>query len=169
MIEQSSEFEAQLGARRLRIVSCLGGDQPRSPHAAAWTAARRGASDPISAFRMFAEHVHQACVSVTDPRVRSLVAAARLLAGNIGAAQDIVDHFPEHPPRTDHGAGYCLTAPSQALLHALPLPPDLQNTERWAAGSPEQARLHAWLRANGATLAWHPVEGKYTLPGASPP
>jgi hypothetical protein len=166
MTQRSSELEARLGTLRLRIVSCLGGDQRWSSHAAAWTAATRAASDPFAAFRMFAEHVRQACLSATDPRVLSLVAAARLLAGNVDAAEGIVDHFPEHPPRTDHGAGFCLTAPSQALLHALPLPSDLRDTERWRAGSPEQARLRAWLRANRATLAWHPVEGKYTLPPA---
>jgi hypothetical protein len=95
--------------------------------------------------------------------LRALVGASRLLTGDIGGADVILDHLPQQPFQLDHGAGYCLVLPMHVLCTALPLPgPDLQNTSRWLAGSAEQAALRAWLQEHQAELVWDEARGVYT-------
>jgi hypothetical protein len=42
----------------------------------------------------------------------TLLAAARLLSGDAEAARVIVDCLPAEQPKLDHGAGFCMVAPS---------------------------------------------------------
>jgi hypothetical protein len=122
------------------------------------------AGDVFAAFRDFAQRMRRASVAETNGLVVSLVAAARLLAGEIEGAAIIVECLPAQPHRSDHGAGYCLVAPVAALRQALPLPADLEETKRWCAGTEDQARLRAWIQEHQARLVWQEREGRYTLP-----
>lgn len=150
---------APLGTHRLRLLGCLGGDTPRAPGYFEPTAGE----DVVGAFerhvrRLVAEWGHQ-----TDGTTVSLLAAARLLSGELGAAATIVATFPPTPIKLDHGAGYCRTAHLAALRAALPLPPALAEPALWLAGSETQAALLRWLEAEGSRLVWQPAEGVYRL------
>jgi hypothetical protein len=96
----------------------------------------------------------------------SLLAAGRLLTGDVAAADVIVDRLPAEAYRLDHGAGICWVTPQYALSAALPLPENLKDTSGWLAGSDMQAALRTWLAGHRDRLRWFEVEGLY-LPRAS--
>lgn len=152
-----------LGLQRLRLLDCLGGNSQRA----------RGYFDPppdSGIFSAFATHVRNLSVQragKVEPLTVSLLAAGRLMTGDITAARTIVDHLPVAAFEPDHGAGYCVTAPLDTLNAALPLPEDLRDTRRWTAGSPEQERLHAWLDRHERQLCWLEEGGVYVLPPAA--
>lgn len=154
-----AELLQPLGFQRLRILGCLGGDLP---HAAGYFE-----PDPaVDIFVSFHHHVRelsQQWGNLTDHPTRSLLAAARLLTGDLTAAQEIVDCFPAAAPRLDHGAGDCLVAPFHALSETLPLPSAWKNTTRWLAGSAAQAYLQDWLAENSPRLRWIERAGVYEL------
>ena len=146
-----------LGPQRLRALDCLGGNSPRAP----------GYFEPavdVDIFEAFRRHVAQLSqqwAAETDPLTVSLLAAGRLLCGDLTAADVILDHLPAQAIKLDHGAGRCLVLPVRALAAALPLPPTLADTGRWLAGSAEQAALRTWLRDHRDALHWIEADGVY--------
>jgi hypothetical protein len=148
-----------LGLQRLRLLDCLEGNSPRA-----------GGYSPIDpeaelfgAFRQYVARTTALRTAERDPIVVSLLAAARLLTGEVAAATVIVDQLPPRPFVPDHGAGFCPLAPLQALRAALPLPAALADIRRWIAGSPEQAALRDWLAEHGGNLRWDEPAGSYHL------
>ena len=117
--------------------------------------------DVFEAFNQHVAHMVEEWASDTDPNAISLLAAARVLTGDLSAATLVIDHFPEAPAKLDHGAGVCLVAPLLALHAALPLPADLTDTRRWLARSPEQAALRAWIAEHRHSLHWDERAGVY--------
>ena len=149
---------APLGLQRLRITSCLGGDVPRLPQ---YFDPGPG-EDVFTAFRAFVERMRLSTQAATDASTRSLIGAARLLAGDLSGADEVIAHLPLQPPARDHGAGYCLVAPAQALAAVLPaLPPELRDTTRWLAGSNAQGALREWLERHRAELLWDEARAIY--------
>jgi hypothetical protein len=148
-----------LGTQRLRLLDCLGGSTPRAPGYFAPPA-------DANIFAAFHDHVAQMSRqwgSQSDPLTVSLLAAARLLIGEVDAAELIIDRFPARAVKLDHGAGICTVMPLYSLHSALPLPRELAETRLWLAGSPEQAALRAWLVEHRATLRWIEAEGVYKV------
>lgn len=148
-----------LGPQRLRVLVCLGGDMPRAP---GHFAPDPGA-DIFSAFREHVTALSQRWTAGADPSVLALPAAARLLCGDLAAAETILDCLPAAPIERDHGAGLCLVLPFHVLASALPLPRELAETRRWLAGSAEQGALRAWLAAHRGRLRWVEEAGAYAL------
>jgi hypothetical protein len=146
-----------LGTQRLRLLECLGGNNPRAPG----YFIPEGDADVLGAFRHYVQRLSGQWAAETDDLTVSLLAAARLLTGDLSAAGVIVDHLPAKPTKLDHGAGICLVMPLHALSTALPLPRELVDTSRWLAGSPEQAALAAWLAEHREDLRWAEAEGVY--------
>lgn len=146
-----------LGLQRLRVLACLGGDMPGAP---GYFAPAPGA-DVFAAFREHVAALSRRWAAGDDPSVAALLAAARLLCGDLTAAETILDHLPAAPIERDHGAGFCLVLPFHALATALPLPRVLAETRRWLAGSAEQAALRAWLAAHCDRLRWVEAEAVY--------
>lgn len=148
-----------LGLQRLRVLDCIGGNDrflgaPFSPTSDATL---------LQSFERYVLEAARRWSSEDDAVSGSNVAAARLLIGDLTGADVILDCLPGKPFELDHGAGRCLLAAVQALSAVLPLPPDLKDTDRWTAGSPEQAALRAWLVENRARLCWREGEGDYVL------
>jgi hypothetical protein len=164
-LKEGFEHLEPLGWQRLRLVSCLD-----SSRGSVHFAPRRD-EDPFAAFREWTGKVVSAYGDETGPGsevLRALLGASRLLTGDIGGADLILDNLPQKPFELDHGAGYCLVLPMNALCAALPLPgPDLRNISRWLAGSAEQAALRTWLQQHKARLRWDEPRGVYTLASTS--
>lgn len=148
-----------LGLRRLRVLACLGGDMPGAP---GYFAPAPGA-EIFAAFREHVAALSRRWAAGADPSVLVLLAAARLLCGDLAAAETILHHLPEAPVRLDHGAGLCLVLPVHVLASALPLPRELTETRRWLAGSAEQGALRAWLAAHCGGLRWVESDGAYVV------
>jgi hypothetical protein len=145
-----------LGFQRFRILDCLGGDWPRA----------QGYFDPpadTDIFKAFADHVttlSRLWGTETDPVTVSLLAAARLLTGDLAAADAIVENLPAEPFKL-MGARFCPLAPFHALSAVLPLPADLEDNYRWVEGSAEQAALRIWLAEHRDKLRWVEIDGIY--------
>ena len=122
--------------------------------------------EPLTSFRAYVQGLGDRWGSLTDPTSVSLLAAARLLTGDIAAAHDIIEHLPPKPVKLDHGAEQCLVAAPQVLRATLPLPAGLADSTRWLAGSEEHARLKAWLADHERALQWMGKQGVYALPPA---
>jgi hypothetical protein len=156
---ERTEQLAPLGFQRIRLLECLGGHDPRLP----------GYFDPepdIDIFAALRSHVawlSQEWSAETDSTTVRLLAAARLLTGDVTAAQTIIDQLPANAFELDHGAGICLVVPFHALKTALPLPSELGDVRRWTAGSPEQTALQEWLTAHRDRLRWVETKGTYDL------
>ena len=146
-----------LGLQRLRALDCLGGNMPRAP---GYFELADG-DDIFAAFRAHVERLSRDWASASDPATVTLLATARLLAGDLAAAAVILDHLPPQPIKLDHGAGKCLVLPFHALAAVLPWPKDLADTQRWLAGSAEQTALRAWLAEHRDTLRWLEADGVY--------
>jgi hypothetical protein len=148
---------SHLGPQRLRLLECLGGNDPR----AAGYFAPAPDVDVFGAFRQYVESLSLRWAAERDPLTVSLLAAARLMTGDLAAAGVIVDHLPAEPAKLDHGAGICVVVPLYTLRTVLPLPHDLSDTRRWVAGSAEQAALRRWLSQRGSDLRWVEDAGEY--------
>jgi hypothetical protein len=148
-----------LGRTRWRILGCLGGDIPSFPQ---YLALAPG-EDVFNAFRAFVRRMVQTSAAIDEQSTRALIGAARLFTGDIAGADEILDHLPATPVKLDHGAGYCLVVPMEALQMALPLPASLRDKSRLVAGSSEQAALRRWLEQHRGQLAWHEAPGEYHL------
>jgi len=96
-----------------------------------------------------------------DPLTASLLAAARLLTGDLAAADTIVDNLPAEPFKLEYGARFCPLAPLRALGAVLPLPANLGDTRRWVEGSAEQTALRTWLAEHRGKLRWVEADGVY--------
>jgi hypothetical protein len=146
-----------LGVQRIRVLECLGGSSPRSPSYFAPAAD----TDIFTAFRSYVEEESERWANVTDLLTTLLVAAGRLLTGDLAGADVILDHLPAEGVRLDLGAGICQRVPLHAVATTLPLPENLQDTRRWAEGSAEQAALRAWLAEYRDKLRWVESDGVY--------
>ncbi len=153
-----------LGGQRLRVLDCLGGNNRWAP----------GYFEPdtdadvFSAFRTYVARLSETWAAESEPSALSLLAAARLLTGELAAAHTIVDTLPAAPVALDHGAGVCAAVPVRALSTVLPVPPALADSRRWLAGSPAQAALRAWLSEHAAQLQWREAAGIYELAARGP-
>jgi len=98
-----------------------------------------------------------------DPYLISLLAAARLLSGEIAAAETILAHLPSAPIVRDHGAGFCRMAALYAMSAALPIPDEWCDTRGWVRGSDMEHNLQAWLRKHADRLQWKEEEGCYRI------
>jgi hypothetical protein len=157
-----NERLALLGRERLRISSCLGGDVPRLPQ----YFAPSPDEDVFAAFRVFVDGMARRTQRATDALTRSLIGAGRLLTGELSGADEVIAHLPIEPYAREHGAGYCLAAPAEALAAALPLPPELRDTARWLAGSIQQGALLEWLSRHQRRLIWDEARAIYRLSAA---
>ena len=146
-----------LGLQRLRLLDCLGGNNPLAP--GYFEPAED--SDIFAAFRRHIIDLSQRWSTEADPLVVSLLAAARVLTGDLAAADAVLDSLAKEEIRLDHGAGICLVAPVYALKAALPLPSNLGDTTRWLAGSEERTALGAWLTEHREKLRWVETAGVY--------
>jgi hypothetical protein len=164
MSEWTQQF-APLGYTRLRIVSCLGGDMPSLPQYL-----QLGASANVfQAFQRFVDRMVQTCADAQDSATRALIGAARLMSGELAGAGEILEHLPATAAKLDHGAGYCLVVPAQALQAALPLPASLRQAPSVLAGSSEQAALRGWLEQQESCLVWEEIRGEYRIANAETP
>lgn len=148
---------AALGEARAMVVDCLGGNGRFTPV----RFVVGSDDDHVAAFRTFVTGLLALPGGEAAPGMGALLAAGRLLLGEIGAAGRIVDRFPMEPFRVDHGAGYCNGAHLTALRWAVPLPEALRDVGRWVVGSAEQAGIREWLRQFGAGLRWGEREGRF--------
>ena len=156
MTDRTAQF-LPLGYQRLRLLGCLGGDSPAMP----------GYFDPapgtdiFAAFRLYVVHMSQVWAEETDQMTISLLAAARILTGDLDSAEVVVDHLPVKAFKPDHGAGYCVVMPQTVLTSSLPLPTGLTDINRWRAESAVQSALRLWLRQNRDKLIWDEKSGVY--------
>jgi hypothetical protein len=146
-----------LGLQRLRVLDCLGGN---SRFGLGYFEPAADA-DIFKAFADYVAQVSQQWAAETDPHVISLLAAGRLLTGDLAAADVILDNLPAEAFKLDHGAGICVVMPLYALSTSLPLPGSLRDTDRWIAGSDEQAALRTWLVEHRNKLRWVEADGVY--------
>lgn len=154
---------SSLGSQRLRLLDCLGGNTRFAP---SYFSPPPGV-DTVDAFDSYVAELSARWDSETDPLAMSLLAAARLLTGDASAARVIVNRLPPTYPRLDHGAGFCLIVPQQALTTTLPLPPELGDTKRWLADSPDQSALRSWLDQHEPQLLWDRSAAVYRLSDAT--
>lgn len=156
----ADDFESlrPLGYQRMRLLSCLSGFRAQPP-------TLLPGEDAFAAFRRFVQHATERLGADNDPRVVSLLAAARLLSGELNAADVLLDNLPLRPFARDHGAGYCLLAAVAALQSALPLPSALREATL-LANSPAQQSTRAWLSARRDDLRWQEAAGVYALQSA---
>lgn len=158
---ERTERIAALGPLRARILDCLGGNSRWAPG----FFDPAPAADVFGAFRGYVHGLAGRLGTAPDPTTLSLLAAARLLTGELAAAREIVERLPRTPPRLDHGAGHCLTAAPEVLRAVLPLPPELSDSRRWLAGSHEQATLTRWLSEHEKGLSWRERDAVYVWSG----
>lgn len=154
---------APLGPNRLRLLECLGGNDVRLP---GYFAAAEGL-DVLQSFRQHVASLVERWSKDADPLTASLLAAARLLTGDLSACEAILDRLPVNPIKIDHGAGICVALPFQALSAALPLPKALSDTRKWLAGSADEQSLRTWLTDHRSELEWVESDGAYRLSGAA--
>jgi hypothetical protein len=152
----------QLGMQRGRVLECLGGNSRFPP---GYFEPPAGA-DILSAFRAHIVQMSEQYAADATPIFISLLAAGRLLTGDVAAADVIVDRLPAEAYRLDHGAGICWVTPQYTLSAVLPLPANLNGTSGWLAGSDMQAALRTWLAGHRDRLRWFEIEGLY-LPRAT--
>jgi hypothetical protein len=152
-----------LGLHRIRVLDCLGGNSPVAP-------GYFDLPDDTDIFRAFHEHLarmSELCAGDTNPLTVSLLAAGRVLMGDLAAADVILDNLPAEAFTLDHGAGICVVTPLYVLKSALPLPASLGDASSWVAGSGAQAALRTWLAEHRDRLRWVEADGVY-LPSAEP-
>jgi len=120
-------------------------------------------ADVFVAYRNHAIRLWEQFHDASDPLTVVICSLPRLLSGDIDIADLILDHLPEQPYVTDHGAGYCLVLPVRATAAVLPMPEALKDRapQTWLAGSQRQADVHAWLNEHRHQLQWDDKEGLY--------
>ncbi len=150
-----------LGPFRQQVIACLRGDIGSRTRRFSPTDGD-GLFDAFTRFVLAAEASAPASL---DGVGKSILAAGRLLSGDLSGADRIIDLMPERPHVTEHGAGKCLLMPARVLRNILPLPNDVGNPDRWTAGSPDQAALREWLAEHRHQLRWMEIEGEYRLGG----
>ena len=149
----------QLGFQRRRVIACLYGNMPSYGH----LFSVEDHETVFDAFRRFVLETDARWSTDTDPLRLSLVAVGQLLSGHLPASQRVLDLLPDQPYALEHGAGWCQTLPVKAFKTALPVPGNLDDTDRWLAGSPEQSALREWLTQHHGKLNWIEAEGRYQL------
>ena len=157
-VDRFIQFEP-LGMRRNLVLDCLGGHTRQAP----------GFLEPVvgadifAAFRHHVDELSQQAAFQADPLTALLLATGRLLTGDLAAADFILDHLPTQAPKLRFGQRHCPLMPFRTLGAALPLPPELADTDRWLDGSPEQEALRTWLATNRDALRWIEAEGAYAF------
>lgn len=150
-----------LGMRRNLLLDCLGGHTPQAP----------GFLDPppgvdiLAAFRDHVEELSRQAVFQADPVTALLLAACRLLTGELAAADFILGHLPAEALELRFGQRYCPLMPFRTLTAVLPLPPEFADTDRWLGRLSKQEALKSWLSNNRAALRWSEPESTYVLTG----
>jgi hypothetical protein len=153
---------APLGLLRLRILSCLGGDTHVMPQ---YFATPGPDEDLFAAYRAFVRDMVERVRGEED--AYSLVAAARLVTGDLSAADDILNTLRAERFEPEHNTGFCVVIASTALGQVLPLPQEIAKPQpNYVAGSAEEAALRTWLAAHRDRLTWNEVEGLYSLSDA---
>ncbi|HET9960038.1 MAG TPA: hypothetical protein VFQ61_36350 [Polyangiaceae bacterium] len=148
---------ASLGPQRLRVIDCLGGNSPWAP--GYWEPPAQG--DVFAVYRGYVERMTASFGADLNPVTIRLLAAARLLMGEVAAARVLIEHLPERRIQLDHGAGRCLILPLYVLQTAIPWPSEVGEARSWLAGSAEQRALSSWLDDNAARLVWIEAEGRF--------
>ena len=149
-----------LGPFRQQVISCLYGNALSKPP---YRFSVGESETMFEAFRRFVVQRETTARPDLDQVGHSILAAGRLLTGDLAGADRIIDLLPARPHVTDHGAGKCLLMPARVLKSVLPFPDDVGHSDTWIAGSPEQATLRRWLAQNQAQLCWAELEGRYFL------
>jgi hypothetical protein len=98
---------SRLGLQRLRVLDCLGGNNSGAlgyfePAADA---------DIFAAYDAYVARMSEQFAADPYPLTISLLAAGRLLTGDLAAAGVILDYLPAEAVKLDHGAGICLVTP----------------------------------------------------------
>jgi len=150
-----------LGFLRIRSLGCTGGGYKLSP---AYFYPPEDI-DIFTAYRNYAVRIWEEFHTQSHGYGLSLLALARLLSGDLDAADVIIDNLPAEPYRIDHGAGYCVVLPQNGTAAILPLPKTLKEFpgETWLAGSQVQADVRAWLNEHRDKLRWDEKECLYRL------
>lgn len=149
-----------LGYNRLRLLGCLGGDSPIMPGYFNPDPDR----DIFEAFHHYVASMSLKWAAETDRITISLLAAARVLTGDLASAEAIIDQLPIKTNKLDHGMGYCIVMPQTVLKTSLPLPAELPDIYRWLADSSEQSALRIWLKQNHDKLIWDEKNAVYQFP-----
>jgi hypothetical protein len=147
-----------LGYQRLRLVYCLNG--PRQ----AVRFDPKPDADIFAAFRDYVDRLSHAWAGFQEPITISILAAAKLLCGDLAAADTVVDQLPAEPHKLPrYGQFYVMLLPQRTFAAVFPLPSDLRDPHHWLQGSPEQAALHRWLADHRERLVWSEVDAVYRL------
>src|ERR1700742_2545961 len=101
---------APLGWLRMGIIGCLGGDLRLLPQ---YLPTPEPDADLFALYRAFVQQMIELLHGHGD--MYSNLATARLLAGDITAAEDILNNLRADRFKLDHGAGYCIVIASEAL------------------------------------------------------
>ncbi|HKU41150.1 MAG TPA: hypothetical protein VJR89_23470 [Polyangiales bacterium] len=153
---------APLGALRLNLLGCLGGDMRFLPQ---YVPTPEPEADLFALYRAFVERMLEQQRGEED--VHSLLATARLLTGDITAADEILNNLRPDRYASDHGTGFCIWIASRALAVVLPLPADFPKPQpNYVAGSAEEAALRAWLAEHRDALVWDEIKGVYLKRGS---
>lgn len=145
-----------LGYQRLRLLYCLSGPRQAvrfdpTPDA-----------DIFAAFRDYVDRLSHAWAGFQEPIAISILAAAKLLCGDLAAADAVLDQLPAEPHKLPHyGQFYVMLLPQRIFAAVFPLPADLRDPHYWLQGSPEQAVLRSWLASNRARLVWSEADAVY--------
>jgi hypothetical protein len=148
---QISPFWARmqpLGARRCRILACLGADNPKLP----------AFFDPPRD-RPVHEYLHRHLLDLhekwgDDPDSRRIVAAGLLSFGELTRADEILSRFPPKAIVLDHGAGWCPMVAYTTVAALLPLPEQYRDASRWIEGSADATAVVAWFHTHRDRLRW---------------
>ena len=146
-----------LGPFRQQVIACLRGDMVGT---GAYRFSVGEGENLFEAFRRFVMEREAIAPPDLDGVHRSILAAGRLLTGDLAGADCIIDLLPETPHVTEHGAGKCKLMPARVLRRVLQIPDDVGDPDRWTAGS-QQSTLRVWLARNRAQLVWLEPEGRY--------
>ena len=153
-----------LGPFRQQVISCLYGTPMSKPPNRFVV---NESETLFEAFRRFVTQREATAQPELVPFEGLVLAAGRLLTGDLAGADRIIDLLPETPHVTDHGAGKCLLMPARVLRSVLPLPNTVGDPDRWTAASPEQRLLRIWLAQNRAQLNWVESAARYRLAAAN--
>jgi hypothetical protein len=148
-----------LGFARLRVLDCLGGNDR---HAVSYFAPDTD-RELFLEFRRHIERLNEQWAAETDSLTRNLLAAGRLVIGDIGAVFDILDHAPSHEIKLDHGAGACTVVPFTTIVVVFPMPNELSDSRKWQSGSLTLEAVRNWLRQHRDRLRWSEADGVYRL------
>jgi hypothetical protein len=148
-----------LGLARMRVLECLGGND----RFAAGYFSIDATQDLFVEFRNHVARLNDQWASEKDPLTRNLLAAGRLVIGDVDAAYEILDRSPAAEIKLDHGAGSCTVVPFATIAAVFPLPRELSDSRKWYIDSPALEALRGWLQQHRDLLSWSESDGVYRL------